>query len=112
MVRSSLSTTFGVRQRRLRTSGKISKPIAKDRRRRRSGREIRPKCKPRKLDTQWKPSLNAGALLETCQPVFGLGVEITGGEGRIGIAFAGKKPGDVAQIFPLQRQRVVFRMSL
>ena len=43
---------------------------------------------------------------------FGLGVEIAGGEGRIGIPLARQIPGDVAQIFPLQRQRLIFRMSL
>ncbi len=66
----------------------------------------------RKLDAQRYRAFGARPLLVVGELVFGVGVEIARGKRRINIALPRKKPGDVAQIFPLQRQRVVFRMPL
>ena len=46
------------------------------------------------------------------QPGFGFGIEIAGGYGRIVVALAGEEAGEVAHIFPLQRQGVIFGMAL
>ncbi len=76
------------------------------------GRDIATKSEARKFGAQRQLALGACPLLKAGKPAFGLGVEIAGRDGRIGIPLARDEAGDVAQIFPLQRQGVVFRMPL
>jgi hypothetical protein len=98
--------------RRLGARGKVAKPISEQGRHRGCSRHILTKREARKFGTQRQSALGARPFLKNGKLAFGFGVELAGGEGRIGIALAGKVPGDVAQIFPLQRQRLIFRMSV
>jgi hypothetical protein len=66
----------------------------------------------RQFGAQRGPAFNARPFLEACKPLFGLGVEIAGGDGRISVALAREEAGNIAQILPLQRKSVIFRMSL
>src|ERR1700730_2489966 len=74
--------------------------------------EIGAQDQARQFDAQRELALGARALLEACELLLGPDIEITGREGRISLALAAEIAGDVAQIFPLQRQRVIFRMAL
>src|SRR6202030_2133198 len=87
-------------------------PVAKDRGRSSAGCCVRPKRTLGQFDTQRGSAFGVGAPFEASEACCGLGVEITGRDGRIKVALAGKEAGDVAQIFPLQRQRLIFGMSL
>src|SRR5665213_2030166 len=112
MTPSSRCFALGTRQSRLRSLAKISEPVPEKRRGRRAGREVLAKRAFRQVGAQGRPARGARALFEACQSGFGLGVEIARRDGWIGIACAGEKPRNVAQIFPLQRQRVIFGVTL
>ena len=91
---------------------KIFEPVPKNRGGCGSGRDILPNGPVGQLGAQAGPAFEARASLEIRKSLFGLGVEILRGDGRIAVALAGEKARDVAQIFPLQRECVIFRMTL
>src|SRR5260370_27212402 len=87
-------------------------PVLEDRGGRGSGRVVLPKVAVGQLDDQSGPAFDPRPLLEAKKTLFGFSVEIADRQGRIGVALAGEKARDVAQIFPLQRERVIFGMPL
>ena len=107
----SLGSDPGAGQRCSRAVGKIAEPVTEERCRRGCS-VFMPEGAVRQISAQCRPSFRARASLEACKPLLSLDVEIAGREGRIGVALARKKAGDVAQIFPLQRHRLIFGMSL
>jgi hypothetical protein len=111
MIVLSPGSDPGAGQRCSRVVGKIAEPVTEERCRRGCS-VFMPEGAVRQISAQCRPSFDARASLETCKPLLGLDVEIAGRDGRIGVALARKKAGDVAQIFPLQRHSLIFGMSL
>lgn len=107
-----LRSAAGTRQRRSCATGKVSEPVSEDHGRGGFGGGICADGHGGKLSAQRGSAFHARALLKDRKPVLGFGVEIAGRDGRIGVPFAREKPRNVALVFPLQRQGVVFRMAL
>ena len=111
MIVLSLGSDPGAGQRCSPVVGKIAEPVTEEWCRRGCS-VFMPEGAVRQISAQCRPSFDARASLEACKPILSLDVEIAGRHARIAVALAGKVSGDVAQIFPLQRQSVIFGMAL
>src|SRR4029077_13372180 len=87
-------------------------PATEDDARSTSCRDIPAQREAGKFGRERRAAFGARPFLEADQPRFGDGIEIAGGNARIIVPLAGEKAGEVAHIFPLQRQIVIFGMTL
>src|SRR5262249_12814211 len=112
VVACSHSLARGVGGNRACTFAEEVEPVSEDCRCRAASRDTRTQRQAGKLGGQFRLAVGARAAFEVRQDRLGFGVEITGWNCGKVLTLAREEACDVAHIFPLQRERVIFRMTL